>query len=117
RGPLGRRTTHPPRRRTNEPTTRLSTGITMWPRGARRAKANGRRLAHAGSRLKPTDVFGRPRLISQPSSRTRENRLYGMIGGIEETSASFEARSAPRSYPTAGGGEQSPSLPRSGADH
>ena len=24
-----------------------------------------------------------------------------MIGGIEETSASFEARSAPRSYPTA----------------
>src|SRR6266536_3597927 len=25
-----------------------------------------------------------------------------MIGGIEETSASFEARSAPRSYPTAG---------------
>src|SRR6266536_2256004 len=26
-----------------------------------------------------------------------------MIGGIEETSASFEARSAPRSYPTAGG--------------
>src|SRR5262249_45732797 len=74
----------------------------MWPRGARRAKANGRRLAHAGSRLKPTDVFGRPRLISQPSSRTRENRLYGMIGGIEETSASFEARSAPRSYPTEG---------------
>jgi hypothetical protein len=28
-----------------------------------------------------------------------------MIGGIEETSASFEARSAPRSYPTAGGRE------------
>jgi putative tryptophan/tyrosine transport system substrate-binding protein len=25
-----------------------------------------------------------------------------MIGGIEETSASFEARSAPRSYPTGG---------------
>jgi hypothetical protein len=23
-----------------------------------------------------------------------------MIGGVEETSASFEARSAPRSYPT-----------------
>ena len=36
----------------------------------------------------------------QPSSRTRENPPYGMIGGIEETSASFEARSAPRSYPT-----------------
>jgi hypothetical protein len=40
-------------------------------------------------------------LESQPSSRTEENPLYGMIGGIEETSASFEARYAPRSYPTA----------------
>jgi hypothetical protein len=39
-------------------------------------------------------------LDSQPSSRTGENSPYGMIGGIEETSASFEARSAPRSYPT-----------------
>jgi hypothetical protein len=37
---------------------------------------------------------------SQPSSRPGENSPYGMIGGIEETSASFEARSAPRSYPT-----------------
>ena len=37
---------------------------------------------------------------SQPSSRTGENPPYGMIGGIVETSASFEARSAPRSYPT-----------------
>ncbi len=45
---------------------------------------------------------GRPRLTGQPSSRTGENPPYGMIGGIEETSASFEARSAPRSYPTAG---------------
>jgi hypothetical protein len=35
------------------------------------------------------------------SSSTRR-----MIGGIEETSASFEARSAPRSYPT------TPILPR-----
>ena len=40
-----------------------------------------------------------------PSSRTGENPPYGMIGGIEETSASFEARSAPRSYPTAGGAQ------------
>ena len=43
---------------------------------------------------------GRRRLTSQPSSRTGENPPYGMIGGIEETSASFEVRSAPRSYPT-----------------
>src|SRR4051794_15639245 len=44
---------------------------------------------------------GRPRLTGQPSSRTGENPPYGMSGVIEETSASFEARSAPRSYPTA----------------
>src|SRR5712671_1260577 len=58
------------------------------------------RPAHAGSKLKVGDVSGRPRLKGQPSSRTGENPPYGMIGGIEETSASFEARSAPRSYPT-----------------
>src|SRR5262249_7684053 len=56
--------------------------------------------ANAGSRLKLDAVLGRPRLKGQPSSRTGENSPYGMIGGIEETSASFEARSASRSYPT-----------------
>src|SRR6516165_8766156 len=45
---------------------------------------------------------GRCRPTCQPSSRIGENPPYGMIGGIEETSASFEARSAPRSYPTIG---------------
>jgi hypothetical protein len=60
----------------------------------------GRRSAHAGSRLKLSNAPGRSRLIRQPSSRTGENPPYGMIGRIEETSASFEARSAPRSYPT-----------------
>jgi hypothetical protein len=35
-----------------------------------------------------------------------------MIGRVEETSASFEARSAPRLYPTAGGARQLASLPR-----
>ena len=63
-------------------------------------RQTGCRSAHAGSRLKLRDVPGRFRLICQPSSRTGENPPYGMIGGIEETSASFEARSAPRSYPT-----------------
>jgi hypothetical protein len=43
---------------------------------------------------------GRHRLIDRPSSRTGENPPYGMIGGTMETSASFEARSAPSSYPT-----------------
>src|SRR5271169_475395 len=63
-------------------------------------RQTGRRSAHAGSRLKLIDASGRSRLICQPSSRTGENPPYGMIGRIEETSASFEARSAPRSYPT-----------------
>src|SRR6516162_5022880 len=62
----------------------------------------GYQIAHAGSRLKPTDCLERHRLESQPSSRTGENPPYGMIGRIEETSASYEARSAPRSYPTVG---------------
>src|SRR5213594_4509486 len=58
------------------------------------------RTAYVGSRLKPLTNSGRHRLESQPFSRTGENPPYGMIGRIEETSASFEARSAPRSYPT-----------------
>jgi hypothetical protein len=41
---------------------------------------------------------GRSHLTRTPSSRTGENPPYGMIEGIVETSASFEARSAPRSY-------------------
>jgi hypothetical protein len=39
--------------------------------------------------------------ISRPWSRTGENPPYGILGGTMETSASFEARSAPSSYPTA----------------
>src|SRR5580704_18063266 len=61
--------------------------------------------AYAGSRLELSDALGRRRPKRHPSSRTGENPPYGMIGGIEETSASFEARSAPRSYPTAGGAQ------------
>jgi hypothetical protein len=49
------------------------------------------------------DALGRYCLKCQPSSRTGENAPYGMIGGTVETSASFEARYAPLSYPTAGG--------------
>ena len=44
--------------------------------------------------------MGRPRPISWPWSRTGENPPYGILGGTMETSASFEARSAPSSYPT-----------------
>src|SRR5215204_5555295 len=45
-------------------------------------------------------VAGRCRPKCQPSSRIGENPPYGMRGRVEETSASFEARSAPRLYPT-----------------
>jgi hypothetical protein len=46
-------------------------------------------------------VLGRPRLIVRPWSRTGENPPYGILGRTVETSASFEARYAPPSYPTA----------------
>jgi hypothetical protein len=55
---------------------------------------------------------GRPCLTCQPSSRTGGNPPYGMIGGTVETSASFEARYAPLSYPTAGGDQRWSSLPQ-----
>src|SRR4029453_10254768 len=55
---------------------------------------------------------GRSHLTCTPPSRTGENPPYGMIEGIVETSASFEARSAPRSYSTAGGRPRGRFLPR-----
>ena len=58
---------------------------------------------YAGSRLKQADVREGAAPICQPASRIGENPPYGMIGRVEETSALFEARSAPRLYPTAGG--------------
>ena len=54
-------------------------------------------------------VAGRRRSKCQPSSRIGENPPYGMMGRVEETSASFEARSAPRSYPTPISGPSEPS--------
>ena len=72
-------------------------GSTLKHEGRRQTD---RRAAYAGSRLKLIDASGRSRLIRQPFSRNGENSPYGMLGGIVETSASFEARSAPRSYPT-----------------
>ena len=43
---------------------------------------------------------GKARRKGQPWSRTGENSPYGILGGTMETSASFEARSAPSSYQT-----------------
>jgi hypothetical protein len=75
-------------------------GSTLKHEGRRQTD---RKAADAGSRLKLIDASGRSRLIRQPFSRNGENSPYGMLGGIEETAASFEARFAPRSYPTGGG--------------
>src|SRR6516165_1761375 len=55
---------------------------------------------YAGSSLKLA-MFGKAPSEMSPCSRIGENPPYGMIGRVEETSASFEARSAPRLYPTA----------------
>ena len=60
----------------------------------------GWRTANAGSRLKPPITQEGTVWEASLPAVLRENPPYGMIGGIEETSASFEARSAPRSYPT-----------------
>src|SRR6201982_1823311 len=46
--------------------------------------------------------LGRHRLTGQPCSRTGETPPYGILGEAMETSASFEARSAPLPYPTTG---------------
>ena len=77
----------------NRPTQRGITGI------AKRCTKDGSKPSGKprmpGAGLSRPRVSGRPHLICQPSSRTGENPPYGMIGGIEETSASSEARSAP----------------------
>ena len=88
-----------------EPAARLSTGSPMLATRCTKGEDKPdveRRMPGAG--LNCGTLPGRSRPTSQPSSRTGENPPYGMIGGIEETSASFEARSAPRSYPTGLGG-------------
>src|SRR5215472_10541340 len=69
-------------------------------RSARRADAN--LMCCAGyAWCGPNPLWHEERrcLIGQPSSRTGENPPYGMIGEVVETSASFEARSAPPPYP------------------
>ncbi len=82
--------------------TRRSTGPLSGPRGARKAEANQMLDGACREQASATNTLRRPRPKCQPSSRTGENPPYGMTGRIEETSASFEARSAPRSYPTPG---------------
>ena len=60
----------------------------------RRSEAN-----HGGLLIDPS-YLGQAPTDSRPWSRTGENPPYGILGGTMETSASFEARLAPSSYPT-----------------
>jgi hypothetical protein len=91
----------PPRRCMIEASTRHCAGPSLPVATVHEGRMQtGDRAAYVGSRLKRARYPERHRLKCQPCSRTGENPPYGMIGGIEETSASFEARYAPRSYPT-----------------
>src|SRR2546425_5394369 len=69
-------------------------------RGVRALEATRRSEANHARALIDRLYLGRPRLTGRPWSRTGENPPYGILGGTMETSASFEARSAPSSYPT-----------------
>src|SRR4030095_8953838 len=51
-------------------------------------------------------LAGRLHLICRPSSRHGENPPYVILGRAMETSASFDARSAPLPYPTDSRGSQ-----------
>ena len=82
--------------------TRHSAGLALDHEVHEGWRQTGGHGVYVGSRLKRPGHPGRHHLKCQPSSRIEENPPYGMIGGIEETSASYEARSAPRSYPTGG---------------
>src|ERR1700686_2141475 len=52
----GAEATPPPRRCTNEPSSRHSAGLPRSPRSARKADTNHHQPVYAGSRLKPADV-------------------------------------------------------------
>jgi hypothetical protein len=53
----------------------------------------------AGNPHAACDVEGTGNVVRSSDLPARQSSTL-LIGGIEETSASFEARSAPRSYPT-----------------
>ena len=103
RGPLGSRVQEPLHAGTRiGSTARLRTGS---PRQTMKCTKDGCKPGSvgcmSGAGLSQA-TLGKTPSDSQPFSRTGENPPSGMVGGIEETSASCEARYyAPRSHPTA----------------
>jgi len=93
----------------NPPERRCSTGRRAAAQNADHTFAAGStkdeckpHIARVGrEQASPEWCTGRPRPKGRPWSRTGENPPYGILGGTMETSASFEARYAPSSYPTA----------------
>jgi hypothetical protein len=69
-------------------------------RGHMALKTTRRSEANHGGLLIDPSYLGQAPTDSRPWSRTGENPPYGILGGTMETSASFEARLAPSSYPT-----------------
>src|SRR2546425_6279256 len=80
---------------------RRRTQTTRLPRRARRTSANRTSRRVGREQASPEWCAGRPRPKGRPWSRTGGNPPYGILEGTMETSASFEARYAPSSYPTA----------------
>ena len=75
---------------------------TITRTGARSIEANG----DTKDGRKPSDAIEAPHGQAPSDKPALEpywgNPPYGILGGTMETSASFEARSAPSSYPTSG---------------
>src|SRR5271168_2019471 len=99
-GPWGRWSIPPHGGALSSPQARLRADHRSDPEVHEGRMQTGWRTANAGSRLKLLITQEGTVWKASLPAVLRENPPYGMIGGIEETSASFEARSAPRSYPT-----------------
>jgi hypothetical protein len=69
-------------------------------RRARRARVNRASLMGMSGAGLTTSMRGQARPDRPALKPYRGNPPYGILGGTMETSASFEARSAPSSYPT-----------------
>src|ERR1700730_4060264 len=89
----GAEATPPPRRCTNEPSSRHSAGLPRAPRSAQKADTNHHQPVYAGSRLKPADVREGAALHASPPAVSGKTRRTEGEGG------SRKARHHPRPGP------------------